>query len=75
MAQIDEVKEKITHLRFWIGVMVAIIMGLISWFVSHYETESKFLLIADIIGIIFFIFLIIIINNKILENIKKLGDL
>lgn len=75
MAQIDEIKEKITHLRFWIGVMIAIIMGLISWFVSNYKIENKILLIADVIGVIFFAFLVIIMNNKALENIKKLKDL
>jgi len=44
MGKIDKEKEQIGWIKFWIGVGVASIMGLISYFVNHYDKADKIIL-------------------------------
>jgi len=42
MAKIDEIKEEIGWLKFWIGVMAASFMGMVSYINSNYDQMSTF---------------------------------
>ncbi len=44
MGKIDKEKEQISWIKFWIGVGVASIMGLISYLVNHYEKSNIYLI-------------------------------
>ncbi len=69
---INFLKEEISHLRFWLGVYVAIALTLGSWIVSHLTVNFKFLLacLAEIIVLIKIYF----INNTIKSKIEKIGE-
>jgi len=50
MGKIDKEKEEIAWIKFWIGVSVASIMGLISWFVNNYESANSTMLTLDMLS-------------------------
>ncbi|RLA75710.1 MAG: hypothetical protein DRG11_00485 [Epsilonproteobacteria bacterium] len=75
MAKIDKEKEEIGLLKFWIGVSVASIMGLISWFVNNFEKSDEIILIFNIVSIVIVAILIVFLNKTVLDKIKKLKDI
>ena len=75
MGKIDKEKEEIGWIKFWIGVSVASIMGLISWFVNNYETANQIMLILDIVSVLAIAFFIILLNKTGLKKIKELENL
>ena len=75
MGKIDKEKEEIAWIKFWIGVSVASIMGLISWFVNNYETANSVMLTLDMVSVLMIAVFIVILNKTGLEKIKKLEDL
>ena len=75
MSKIDREKEEIGWIKFWIGVSVASIMGLISWFVNNYETANIVMLVLDIFSVLCIASFIVILNNIGLKKIKELEEL
>jgi len=75
MGKIDKEKEEIAWIKFWIGVSVASIMGLISWFVNNYESANGVMLILDMVSVLMISVFIVILNKTGLKKIKDLEDL
>ena len=75
MGKIDKEKEEIAWIKFWIGVSVASIMGLISWFVNNYETANSVMLTLDMVSVLIIAVFIVILNKTGLKKIKELEDL
>ena len=75
MGKIDKEKEEISWIKFWIGVSVAAIMGLISWFVNNYEKANSIMLFLDIVSIVAISSLVIKLNTIGLKKIKDLEDI
>ena len=75
MGKIDKEKEEIGWIKFWIGVSVAAIMGLISWFVNNYEQANEIMLILDILSVLIIAIFIVILNKAGLRKIKDLEEL
>lgn len=75
MGKIDKEKEEIGWIKFWIGVGVASIMGLISWFVNNFENAHGFILFIDIFSVVVIAVFIVLLNNTALKKIKNLEDL
>ena len=75
MGKIDKEKEEIAWIKFWIGVSVASIMGLISWFVNNYETANGVMLTLDMVSVSMIAVFIVILNKAGLKKIKELEDL
>jgi hypothetical protein len=75
MAKLDEIKEFIGYLKVLIGIAIAVALSLIAWIFNHYETLS---LIDKIITVIVFmmdLLFILLLNKKIIKQIKSLGDI
>ena len=71
MGKIDKEKEEIA----WIGVGVASIMGLISWFVNNYEQANNIMLTLDIVSVVIIAVFIVLLNNAGIKKIKNLEDI
>ena len=69
MGKIDKEKEEISWIKFWIGVAVAAIMGLVSWFVNHYESADMLMLVLDICSIVILAVFIVMLNKIGLKKI------
>ena len=75
MGKIDKEKEEIAWMKFWIGVGVASIMGLISWFVNNYEQANNIMLTLDIVSVVIIAVFIVLLNNAGIKKIKNLEDI
>ena len=74
MAKIDEMKEEINYLKFWLGIIVVTNIGLISWFVNNYD-NSVYKSLSAMIAIFILTITIVILNKKIKLKIKMIGEL
>lgn len=76
MSKIDVIKEKINHLKVWLGIFVVTLIGSIGWIVSNYEQTILFGRLGfSFIAVIWLFFSIHILNKKILEKINSLEGL
>jgi len=74
LAKIDEVKEFINYLKALLIFILATEIGLISWIVNNFKKESILLYLAIFVLMILSI-ISILINKRIIDDIKKLRDL
>ena len=75
MSEVDEIKEFIGYLKAIFALILAITVGLISWLVQNYNSTEKLLVYADFLLITILIIALILINRKILSDIRRLRDL
>ena len=75
MSEIDEIREFIGYLKVVFALVLATAIGLISWLVQNYKTSEKLLIYADIFLIVSLVITLILINRKILNDIKRLKEL
>lgn len=71
----DKTKESIGYLKVLLSIFVAIDISLIAWLFQKYLIISKFTLFGVSFLILFIVFVIIMINRKILSKIDSLEDL
>ena len=74
MSKIDEIKEKISLLKFWLGVCVALIISIGSWLFNNYNKIS-FLFVLACLSIGVLCYGIYILSSKIMKYIKELREL
>ena len=72
MAKIDEIKERLTMLRFWLGIVVATFLAISGWCITSYVAVS-FLLLAGALILLFFLLVIAFFINKAID--KKCRDI
>ena len=75
MAKIDRIKEFINYLKVLLVFLLATNVGLIGWLINNYENAKIILVIADIVIIILIFITVIVLNKKIIKDIKSLEDL
>jgi hypothetical protein len=75
MAKIDEIKEFIGYLKVLIGLAIAVALSLIAWMFNHYETLTFLDRLLSTVVFVFDLLLIIMLNKKIIKQIKALGDI
>ena len=75
MSEIDEIKEFIGYLKVIFALVLATTIGLISWLVQNYQSADKLLLYADVLRVVVLVITLILINRKILSDIKRLKEL
>lgn len=75
MSEIDEIKELIGYLKVIFALVLATTIGLISWLVQNYQSADKLLLYTDVLLVVVLVITLILINRKILSDIKRLKEL
>ncbi|MDD5373375.1 MAG: hypothetical protein PHO62_08125 [Sulfurimonas sp.] len=75
MAKLDEIKEFIGYLKVLIGIAIAVALSLIAWIFNHYETLSLLDKIITVIVFMMDLLFILLLNKKIIKQIKSLGDI
>ena len=75
MSEIDEIKEFIGYLKVVFALVLATTIGLVSWLVQNYQSAGELLLYADILLTVILVITLILINRKILSDIKRLKEL
>ncbi|MGX3043980.1 hypothetical protein [Helicobacter sp. T3_23-1056] len=72
MAKIDEIKERLTMLRFWLGIVVATFLAISGWCITSYAV-AHLLLLAGAVILLFFLLVIAFFINKAID--KKCRDI
>ena len=75
MSKTDEIKEKISLLKFWMGVLIAIAISLGTWIIPNISNYTNFRFIVANVFFIFIIFLIIKFHKRIEKYINELREL
>ena len=75
MSKKNEVKEEIGVLKFWLGILVGIIVAVIGWVATSYKTADMSLLIVSLVICVNFMILAVLLQIKIFKKIRKLRDL
>ena len=75
MSEVDQLKEFIGYLKVVFALVLATTIGLVSWLVQNYQSAETLLLYADVVLIAVLVIALILINRKILSDIKRLKEL
>jgi membrane protein YdbS with pleckstrin-like domain len=75
MSKVDIQKEKISYLRLWMGLALALAAGLISWFAGNWSSALKLQFYAAIATFVIIVLFALGMHIKIIKEINKLGDL
>jgi hypothetical protein len=75
LSEIDEIKEFIGYLKVIFALVLATTIGLVSWLVQNYRGAESLLVYADVLLILVLVVTLILINRKILSDIKRLKEL
>lgn len=75
MAKIDRVKEFINYLKVLLFFLLATSVGLIGWLVNNYDTAEIILVYTDICVILLIFVISVLLNKKIIKDIKSLENL
>ena len=75
MAKIDRVKEFINYLKVMLVFFLATDVGLVGWIANHYEDAKVVFVYLALIVVLVLLLVAVLINKKIIKDIKSLEDL
>ena len=73
MVKIDELKEQLGLLKFWLGIFVATFLAVIGWGVTNYQKAETFVLVGAGVVAVLALFAIYFLSKKINAKIKEIG--
>lgn len=74
MSKIDKEKEKITTLRFWLGIAVATLLAIVGWSITNVARLESWLVILSLLAVICLAVVIILLTRQINKHIDRLED-
>ncbi len=74
MSKLDETKERITQLRYWIGAFLAALTALGTWLFNNIDGSKWQITVVTLLFLCSAI-AILLLNRSINANIKHLGEL
>lgn len=77
MSKLDREKEKIGVLKFWLGVVVAVFLGVASWLINNLQKADTqtWLIVGAEVGLVCLFLVGILLSralNRCVENLKDL---
>jgi hypothetical protein len=75
MSEVDRLKEQLTYLRFWLGVVVVTGITLVGWLISTPISEDPTLWFIGAFGAALLVMGIYLIHRKIERRIEEIGKL
>lgn len=75
MSELDRLKEQLTYLRFWQGIVVVTDVSLVGWLVSTADTAAPSLRFYAIGGVFLLTFGIVFLHRQIERRIDQIGRL
>lgn len=73
MAKIDELKEELGILKFWLGVVVMTFLALVGWFATNYQKAELIIFVGALACMFLALVIIYILDRKIKAKIKEIG--
>lgn len=75
MPKLDEAKERLGLLKFWLGVIVGSFLANVAWVATNYEDADNLIIIGSFLVIIGLVVAFLIISQKIEMKLKEIGEL
>lgn len=75
MAKIDELKERLTMLRFWLGIVVATFLAISGWCITNYTRTDLWLIICALLLLFFLLVIAFFISKAIDKKCKDIGKI
>jgi hypothetical protein len=75
MTQIDLLKEKISYLKLWLGIIVVTDISLVGWLIGNYAVSTRILIVGDVVAILVVSFGIYVLHKRIENEIERLKEL
>ena len=75
MPELDFLKEKISYLRLWLGLLAVTDLILIGWLAANFSTTQILFIVSDCVAIGMISALILVLDKKIRQQIEGLGEL
>lgn len=75
MPKLDEAKERLGLLKFWLGVIVGSFLANVAWIATNYEDADNLITIGSFLVIIGLVVIFLIVNQKIEKKLKEIGEL
>lgn len=75
MSQLDIIKESISYLKFWLGVLVVSDISLVGWLLSNSGAASELKIYAAVIGVAAVTIATLFVHKRIEFLISILKDL
>jgi len=75
LAKIDEIKEKISLYKFFLGIIIGIFLSIVGYAFTNYQHLKISLIILIIIALIILLYIFVILVSVTLKNIEQLKDL
>jgi hypothetical protein len=74
MSKLDELKERLGILKFWLGVIVGVFTAVFGWIVTTYKTQDTILLIIATIFLLGLLIAFFKLNQNIEKKLKEIRD-
>lgn len=76
MPKLDEAKERLGLLKFWLSIFVAIFVGLVGWIATHYKSfDDAFIFYGACICAVTMLILIFFANKQSKNILKEIRNL
>ena len=73
MPKLDELKEQLGMLKFWLGVVVGIMTAVCGWIATNYDQAEIWFLLLVVIVLIVLVLVAVKINKLINSKIRQIG--
>ena len=73
-SKLDELKERLGILKFWLGVIVGVFTAVFGWIVTTYKTQDTILLIIATIFLLGLLIAFFKLNQNIEKKLKEIRD-
>ncbi|MBF0238745.1 MAG: hypothetical protein HQM12_13650 [SAR324 cluster bacterium] len=75
MPELDQLKEQIGYLKFWLGLLAATGIADITWIVDHLENANDFKFLLAVIFLFAVVVAVFILHSKIEQKIDEVRRL
>ncbi|MGP1561299.1 MAG: hypothetical protein ACTTIC_04335 [Helicobacteraceae bacterium] len=75
MPKLDEAKERLGLLKFWLGIIVGSFLANVAWLATNYNEAETLIIVGSILVVVGLIASFLIINKKIEKKLKEIGNL
>jgi vacuolar-type H+-ATPase subunit I/STV1 len=75
MAELDLLKEKISYLRLWLGLLAITTIGSAVWLAANLGKAHTLLIISDLVAIVVLTILVFMLHRRIGDKIECLREL
>ncbi len=75
MPKLDEAKERLNTLRFWLAMVVGSFLAIAGWIANNYKIADNILIILAICSLIFLGVMVLVLNKLIDKKSSEIGKL